>query len=388
MYPATVPQPIKPLVYSTILLSLVLVASTAYLVYNAGSAGTTATRQGVVKLRGSDAGLPGGYILLTPPPSSAVSVMDVGENVSIPPLDTSNVFIIAYYNAGQEINLTKASQLPGLVIDRWGFSYFDGRYIIIDPLGVPNDYYSDTVITIRLRVRSDGWVLAWILRNQSLGDLIMSHLDIDEEVGTSDPWISRKITTLAYTVYMVLYYAGIFTDNDTDNDWIPDALIYVANHVGYYDYKYAGAARTYGYLAIFGAKSYMHKVACYGGHDQSYGIFDFIVSNAYTVNESVILINGYIRKTWYIAEYTEIYVRLGTTPTPPVIYDVESCHNYCGPQSIYVVRHVINTTSMIHPGTLYYAEIKAHVHYSGGGCGYTMTGRAEGFFILVGILKQ
>ncbi len=332
------------------------------------------------------------YILLTPPPNLAIGgggIVVNNGNTSIPPLNTSNIFIIAYYDVNQDINLTQASQLPGLIVDKWGFSYFDGRYIIIDPHNVPDQYYSKTIITVYLRVRSDGWILTWINKSQSLGDIVLSGLDLKNEIGQKDPWISKKITSLSYTIYKILEQVNLVSDDDSDNDGIPDDLVTISNNVGYYDYKYAGVSGKYGYLAIIGAKSYCYKIACRGGGGYSYGLFDFTVSNAYTINESVLLINAYLYKGYDIMYYAKVYVKLGEDPNPPEIFSRQTCSGQsCGPQEIYIVREKINVTSNISTGIPYYAEIKAEYNYLGGSCGCSMGSRIEAFYILIGVLKS
>jgi len=112
-------------------------------------------------------------LALIPPPLIALA----NSEENIPPLDTNNVFIVAYYNAGQEINLTKAASLIGLAIDKWGGTYFDATYIFHDPKNVPvsqPEAYQNSTVYMHVRVRSDGWILAWINKTQPLSDIVMS----------------------------------------------------------------------------------------------------------------------------------------------------------------------------------------------------------------------
>ncbi len=339
---------------------------------------------------------PVGYLLLQPPPLSAIKgpvILDNGENASIPPLDISNVFIIAYYNVGQEINITKASQLPGLVIDKWGFSYFDGRYYIEDLRDVPSDYYDDNIIEVHLRVRSDGWILAWITQNQSLTDIIMSRVSIktgyhSSDIGKVDPWSSYGITSLSYTIFKILVQIGVLDETDSNGDGIPDSLITLSNSVGYYDYKYAGKTGSYGFLAIIGARSWFKiTTSCTSGGGLHYGLFDFTISGTYTVNQSEFIVNAYLYGI-YSERFARVAIKFGTTNNPSEIYSKETGSTYYWPREVFVVRHsfTYNLTS----GTHYFMEVTSYSTAYGSPpwvCD-EHGGHIEAFLVIVGVLKS
>ncbi len=335
----------------------------------------------------------GGILLLMPPPATAIRggyiVTQDNQTEPIPPLDTSNVYVLAYYNAGEILNLTQISQLPGLQITRWGFSYFDGIYTFFDPLNAPSSFYDNSTVKIHVRVRSDGWVLTWITKNESLGQLILSQTSLGSSFGKNDPWISKGITTLSYTIFKILLQAQVVNNTDSDGDGIPDDLVSISKNTGYYDYKYAAKRDTYGYIAIMGARSWAYYSTSGRLYGWNYGTFDFTVSNTYTINETWLYINAYIRKGEGIAGYSYAYIKLGLPPNPPEIFSYTTSHDDWAHEEKYYVRYSRNITGLIAPGTTYdmdvYAGINSWGYYGGPWWSYSSI---EGFIIVIGVLKQ
>lgn len=240
--------------------------------------------------------------------------------------------------------MTKASELQGLSIDKWGFSYFDVIYYFNDPRDVPMSYseaYSNSTVGIHVRVRSDGWILAWTDKDDSLSLIVMSGLSITSEVGTSDPWIKYRVTALSYTIYKTLVQVGEASTDDTNDDGVPDDLVTISSRVGYYDYKYCGVEGKYGFLAVIGARVQTSKSGYYGD-GWSYTaskLFDFLVGNAYTINNTVLSVNAYMYfysedGTLSVAE--RVYFDTTSTPSNTVFEKAKS-----GSSSgtyIYIVR--------------------------------------------------
>ena len=69
----------------------------------------------------------------------------LGSRIGVPPLDPSNIFILAYYNAGTHLDIsTTANNLMknyDATIIRRGSKYFDAVIKIYDPAGLPAGYY-------------------------------------------------------------------------------------------------------------------------------------------------------------------------------------------------------------------------------------------------------
>ncbi len=384
----------KRLIYIVIILLIINLSVTSFLLIDKfvnKPRTTTTTYKGSIEKRPvtNSAEFKQGYFLsLQPPPSYAIGGPSVlNDTYEIPPLNTSNVYVIAYYNAGQEINLTKASRLQGLSIDKWGFSYFDGTYTFHDPINVPSsnsEAYANSTIAIRVRVRSDGWVLAWIEQNQSLSDVILSGLKYDE-VGTDDPYISLNITTLSYTIYKVLEQADIASNDDNDGDGVPDDLVSISQSTGYYDYKYCGAAGKIGYLSIFGVRDSVNKAT-------AYKIFDFIIGNAYDVKDIVLIVDTYISvKRWvqYVYAEADIYLSTNTSFNNPIYHFRVEAYNPSGwsEKTDYHIRRLIPISFQIKSGTLYYSKMYLEGFNFYGSSNEYAKARMEFFIAVLTVLK-
>ncbi len=286
-------------------------------------------------------------IVLAAPPKIALA--DPKQN--IPPLNTSKVFIVAYYNAGKEINLTKAAELHGLIIDKWGGAYFDATYYLIDP---PS---SNSVIKVHLRVRSDGWVLAWISKDEDLTDIVMIGIPL-YELSDYDPWIAYNITTLSYTIYKVLKQAGVISNKQNQQPGPgpgpgqgsseykpPKELTKLSNHVGYYDYKYCGSEGKEGFLAVVGIKTVRRGGP--GSQGRTTREFDFVVGRDYEVKESKVLI---VTRMYLINLDGMLKVFYGTNS----LNTIYSCE--CPPDHACLFKD--SESINVSPGTIYHLRTK------------------------------
>lgn len=249
-----------------------------------------------------------GFIPLQAPPVEALS-----GNGTIPPLNTSNVYIIAYYKVNQTINLTKASEI--CIILHWGWTYFDGIYILLDPKNVPTDYdeaFQHSIVYVNVRVRSDGWILAWINKTQQLSAIPYSGRDIVIELGEKNPYVKDKVTTLSYAIWKILEHVDIVPDTI-------DALISVSEAVGYYDYKYCGPNNHTGFLAIIGVRGYTT-----GSLTKT---FDFSIGSAFAVREAKLVTNYkiYLSKSYYgsrtISGWIRVYLEAEDATPDTKVFD-------------------------------------------------------------------
>jgi len=186
-------------------------------------------------------------------------------------IDTSNIYIMAYYKAAPEIVLSTAIQEFDKVtestgqyvegeIEIWHNSHPDGRNkgdaldMEIRDNTVTNIQFTTTV---KVRVRSDGWIVAWLANDQNPNDMIFW------DYVKSDAY-SPPDTTLGKAIWRI-------TDQLNIN--------YNKNDVKYYSYKYPNADR----LKIGGSKI----------HDL-YGTYYFLIPSTITLYEANILWTSYM----------------------------------------------------------------------------------------------
>lgn len=176
-------------------------------------------------------------------------------------IDTSDVNVMAYYNVGSEIDLSQAIQEFDFITESTG-QYVEGKLRIWydDPDGRnPGNIQdferrdnADTDIlfasNVSIRVKSDGWIVAWLNNDQNLSDIVFWN---DTNTGTlpSD-------TTLGQAIWRI-------TDRVGTN--------YNKTEVKYYSYKYPLADR----LLIGG------RVTTNGGET-----YNFIMPSATTVYDA------------------------------------------------------------------------------------------------------
>lgn len=182
---------------------------------NSGSGGEPSTSQG---------------ISLAPPPLEAVE-----GTATTPPLDTSQIGLIAYYerSGGWEL----ADTVPAFVEYTDGGNYYDGLVRVWDSgyIGAESTTGDDSYVDVHVRVRADGWILAWFERGEDPGAIVWwSHV---RKASGNPP---EYATTLSRAIEIVFYVAGVpFPGYDK---------------IGLYDYSEPDAKR----LLIFGYSKHVH----------------------------------------------------------------------------------------------------------------------------------
>jgi len=104
-------------------------------------------------------GSPFGGISLLAPPAYAVEATE-----TTPPLNTSRIGLIAYY---QRVGgWTLADTVPAFVSYFDGGNYYDGLVRVWDSgtIGASSSVSHDDCVNVKVRVRADGWILAWFDR--------------------------------------------------------------------------------------------------------------------------------------------------------------------------------------------------------------------------------
>ena len=148
-------------------------------------------------------------------------------------IDTSNIFMMGYYNPGSEIDLSRAIQEFDHITEITD-QYVEGKLIIwhdnpggINPGNIYEYEYKNGVETdipfatnITVRVMSDGWIVAWLTNDQDINDLVFWNDAKSDTVATD--------TTIGTAIWRIAKRAGMNYDKDL---------------VNYYSYKYPDADR-------------------------------------------------------------------------------------------------------------------------------------------------
>jgi hypothetical protein len=148
-------------------------------------------------------------------------------------IDTSNIFIMGYYNPGLEIDLSRAIQEFDH-INEITDQYVEGKLIIwqdnsggINPGNIHKYEYRNSVETdilfatnVTVRVMSDGWIAAWLTNDQDANDLVFWNDAKSDRVATD--------TTIGKAIWRIAKRVGMNYDK---------------NLVNYYSYKYPDADR-------------------------------------------------------------------------------------------------------------------------------------------------
>jgi len=118
------------------------------------------------------------------------------------PLDTSNIQFITYYQ--EPSGWTLAETVTAFVSYTDHGNYIDGIVRVwMDQRSSTNFIGGDRYIDIEVRVRADGWILAWLRKDQELAYLIFwGH----HRAATGAPVIGA--TTLSRAIQRVYYVAG------------------------------------------------------------------------------------------------------------------------------------------------------------------------------------
>ena len=148
-------------------------------------------------------------------------------------IDTSNIFMMGYYNPGSEIDLSRAIQEFDH-INEITDQYVEGKLIIwhdnpggINPGNIHEYEYKNGVETdilfatnVTTRVMNDGWIVAWLTNDQDINDLVFWNDAKSDTVATD--------TTIGKAIWRIAKRAGMNYDK---------------NLVNYYSYKYPDANR-------------------------------------------------------------------------------------------------------------------------------------------------
>jgi len=152
------------------------------------------------------------------------------------PLDTSNIGLFAYFK--EESGWTLADTVPAFEGYTDHGNYYDGIVRVWqDQRSDTNFLGSDVYIDIQVRVRGDGWILAWMTRDQDKGNIVFWGRSRFSE---GNPVIGA--TTLSRAMQRVYHAAG--------KEWVGHSAI------KYYDYEFPEAGK----LVIFGGSG--SKVGC------------------------------------------------------------------------------------------------------------------------------
>jgi len=172
--------------------------------------------------------------------------------VSPPPLDTGDISVFAYYQHVDGITLSD-TLAAFQSFTQYG-NYVDGTVRVWDShnIGASSPYrgadgestygfanysasdHGDTYVDVNVRVRADGWVLAWFTRSQNFGRLVWwGRTDGSYIPRNAQPPLSYN-TRLARAVDIVLRVMGVTN--------------LVFSNVCYYDFEHTDAKR----ICIFG----------------------------------------------------------------------------------------------------------------------------------------
>jgi hypothetical protein len=163
----------------------------------------------------NEIGSSGGLSLLIPPVQAQTT----------PALDTSTVGFIAYYQ--RVVGWTLADTVPAFISYSDGGNYYDG-VVRVWSNGNIGEAGSGHYVDVKVRVRSDGWILAWLNRTTDDSGEILYW-----QAGSSSVPAAYS-TSLSRAIEIVYYVAGVgFPGYDA---------------IGLYDYSQPSASR----LLMFG----------------------------------------------------------------------------------------------------------------------------------------
>ena len=160
--------------------------------------------------------------------------------VNPPPLDTSMIALLCYFDHGAPI--TKANFLAAFQTYTEYDNYIDGIvYVWSDTYTGPaspyaGDYFGSLTqggnvkLEVHVRIRTDGWILAWIERTQEYG--LITWMGSRPNNGNTTPPTNYS-TRLARAIYILLDEAGIESGFSYETS------------VGYFDYEYVTATKLY-----------------------------------------------------------------------------------------------------------------------------------------------
>jgi len=223
-----------------------------------------------------DNSLKGNYINLIPPPPQALA-SDYGN-----PLVTTDIGLFAYYEAADwDLN----DVIPAFLNYTQYSNYVDGFVRVHSNVkgttfeGGDHGHTASTpiYIDVRVRVRSDGWILAWLTDTQNKAFILHWGDDVKAEEGLTESPIDAISTPddygtcLSRAIYRVYHNAGV--------SWIGYDKIF------YYDYEFTDATRLY----VFGDYTQsVHPDASANSEE-----FYFIVPNSVTIEHAILAYAGH-----------------------------------------------------------------------------------------------
>jgi hypothetical protein len=146
------------------------------------------------------------------------------------PLTTASIGLFAYYNKGVPIVL--ADTVTGWEAYTDYGTYYDG--IVRVRMGTSLTTFTGTMheyIDVPVRVRDDGWIMAWVTTAQSEKYIpFFTHMLAYNEGGGTPTAFTDYQTSLARAMYRILYCANVVGT-------------YTYDDVGYYDYELPTATK-------------------------------------------------------------------------------------------------------------------------------------------------
>ena len=177
------------------------------------------------------------------PPVQAIEPASIDANLTTPPLNTSEISLIAYYK--RIGGWTLADTVPAFVSYFDGGNYYDGLVRVWDSetIGASSTVSGDTFLDIKVRVRADGWILAWFHPYEDDAGAIVWWGHTRVQAGSP----AAYSTSLSRAMEIVFIVAGV------EYSWPGYDMI------GMYDYSEPSATR----LLMFGQSIYSKSVTYY-----------------------------------------------------------------------------------------------------------------------------
>jgi len=147
------------------------------------------------------------------------------------PLTTASIGLFAYYN--ETADWTLADTVSGWQSYTDNGNYYDGIVRVWQDVNGATYVGNDVYIDVNIRVRADGWIMAWLNQSQSKADIV--HWGRERQSGSSSAPSPQTGTTSLYRAMQRLYVAASVS---------PPAN----SAVNYYDYEYTSATK----LIMFG----------------------------------------------------------------------------------------------------------------------------------------
>ena len=231
-------------------------------------------------------------------------------------IETSNILVMGYYNNGTEIDLSQAIQEFDYVTESTG-QYVEGKLTMWcdHPEGrnpgniqvyerrddADTDFLFATNITVR--VKSDGWIVAWLTNEQNISDIVFWN-DTDANSNPSD-------TTIGKAIWRITDRVGIDYNKD---------------EVDYYSYKYPAADK----LLVGGRMVY----------DNQGETYYFLMPSATTLYMANLTWTAYLYDS-YAYRYTSVSIKMNDE----YVFNKATSESYSGGLYEYA-RYCMDVTDM------------------------------------------